>query len=220
MVQAGRDLWRLSNPASCPKQASSRGKSSCSGLWAEGGESTDSLIPCFSNFPSFIVKMLFFFISLQLLSLILSFCSYKRTLASFSQSPFRCGRWRPNSSLSSSPLDWTSPVLSASLHAMLTAISPGCQQSMLHLICATYTQLQTWTWTEAPVTHSGMSELWTILARSRNIYILFSPRFLCKFVSILSVLCSFTSLQRTGFEGLSVAGRVFLFNVTVKYLRV
>lgn len=69
MVQAGRDLWRLSNPASCPKQASSRGKSSCSGLWAEGGESTDSLIPCFSNFPSFIVKMFFF---LYILAIVVS----------------------------------------------------------------------------------------------------------------------------------------------------
>lgn len=50
--------------------------------------------------------------------------------------------------------------------------------------------------------------------------IYFFPRSLNKSVSILSILCSFVSLQRTGFEGLSVAGRVFLFNVIVKYLRV
>lgn len=48
----------------------------------------------------------------------------------------------------------------------------------------------------------------------------FFSRSLNKSVSMLSVLCFFTSLQRTGLEGLSVAGRVFLFNVTVKYLRV
>lgn len=64
----------------------------------------------------------------------------------------------------------------------------------------------------------GMPELWAMLATSRHLhtFVSWSPN---KSALVISVVCSFTSLQRTGFEGLRVAGRVFLFNVVVKYLR-
>lgn len=50
MVWAGTDLWRLSNQISISKQGHSKGRSGCSGLWAEHGKSTNSLVLCFSGY--------------------------------------------------------------------------------------------------------------------------------------------------------------------------
>lgn len=73
------------------------------------------------------------------------------------------GRQQPNSSLSFSPPDRTAPVLSASLPNRMDGLRlgppPRCQQDVLRLVCATYTQLPAWTLTAAQVTLPGMSEL-------------------------------------------------------------
>lgn len=117
MAQAGRDLGRSFSPSSYLKQDQHQMQVKLLRAWAEGGQSTDSLVAYFHAKPlSWWWFFFFFLMSLWLLFRILSLCSYRRSLAPFPYSPLR--QWKTtNTSLLSHPPVWTSPVLSASLHA-------------------------------------------------------------------------------------------------------
>lgn len=67
MAQAGRNLWRSFSPSSYPKQDQHQMQVKLLRAWAEGGQSTDSLVPYFHAKPLswwwffFLFLMWFFF---------------------------------------------------------------------------------------------------------------------------------------------------------------
>lgn len=112
-----------------------------------------------------------------------------------------------------------SPVLSCSHHTACapapgwsppTGPSPGCQQTWYFCVC--HTQRGVGSFTAAQVTHQvclSPEQCWphpdTYIISWFTYFISSSPN---KSSLVISVVCSFTSLQITGFEGLMVVGRV------------